>query len=97
MGKNILHNAFVAHLNINSIQNKFEKLKLLNDPLKAQILIVSKTKINHSYPDNQFRLKGYSMYHRDRTKGGGEAHCLFLYIHSVKEIKIAQDQKEAGS
>ena len=58
---------------------------------------MSKTKINRSYPDDQFRLKGYSMYHRDRTKGGGEAHCLFLYIHSVKEIEIAQDQKEAGS
>lgn len=67
--ENNLHNAFVAHLNINSIRNKFEELKLLNDSLKAWILI--NTKINCSYPDDQFRLQGDIMYHRDRTKGGG--------------------------
>lgn len=67
--ENNLHNAFVAHLNINSIRNKFEELKLLNDSLKAWILI--KTKIDCSYPDDQFRLQGDNMYHRDRTKGGG--------------------------
>ena len=39
--KNNSKNAFVAHLNINSIQNKFEELKLLNDELKAHIFIVS--------------------------------------------------------
>ena len=35
--------ALVAHLNINSIQNKFEELKLLNNELKAHIFIVSET------------------------------------------------------
>ena len=54
------HNAFVAHLNINSIQNKLEELKLLNDSLKAQKLILSETKIDRSYPDDQFRLQGYN-------------------------------------
>lgn len=39
--KNNSHSAFVAHLNINSIQNKSEELKLLNDSLKTQIFIVS--------------------------------------------------------
>jgi len=43
--KNNANSAFVAHLNINSIQNKFEELKLLNNLLKAQIFIVSETKL----------------------------------------------------
>lgn len=33
--KNNSKNAFVAHLNIKGIKNKFEELKLLNDELKA--------------------------------------------------------------
>jgi len=45
--KNNANSAFVAHLNINSIQNKFEELKLLNNLLKAQIFIVSETKLSH--------------------------------------------------
>lgn len=58
-GKTIRKALFVAHLNINNIQNKFEELKLLNDELKAHILIASETKIDCSYPDDQFSLQGY--------------------------------------
>ena len=39
--KNNSKSALVAHLNINSIQNKFEELKLLNDELKARQVSVS--------------------------------------------------------
>ena len=34
------------HLNIYIIQNKFEDLTILNRSLKAQILVLSETKIN---------------------------------------------------
>ena len=44
--------------NINSIQNKFQELKLLIDSLKSQIFIVSETKIDRSYPDEQLKLQG---------------------------------------
>ncbi len=40
---------FIMHLNINSIQNKFEELKLLNDDLEAHVLVISETKIDASY------------------------------------------------
>ena len=63
--------ALIAHLNINSIQNKFEELKLLNEKLKSHVLIISETKLDNTYPDNQFILEGYRMYRRDRKKGGG--------------------------
>ena len=38
-------NALLMHLNINSIQNKFEDLTILNRSLKAQIFVISETKI----------------------------------------------------
>ena len=63
--------ALIAHLSINSIQNKFDELKLLNKKLKSHVLVISETKLDNTYPDNQFILEGYRMYGRDRKKGGG--------------------------
>ena len=57
-------NALLMHPNINSIQNKFEDLTILNRSLKAQILVISETKIDRSYPDSQFKLQGYSMFRK---------------------------------
>ena len=72
--------AFIAHLNINSIQNKFEELEMLNRSLKAQVLILSETKIDSSYPNSQFSLNGYHMFRKDRVKGGGG---LLVYVSTV--------------
>ena len=68
------------HLNINSIQNKFEDLTILNRSLKAQILVISQTKIDRSYPDSQFKLQGYNMFRKDGAKGGGG---LRVYISTT--------------
>ena len=38
------------HLYINSLQNKFDDLKLLNDEMKSQIIFPSEVKIDKSYP-----------------------------------------------
>ena len=50
---------FLIHLNINSLQNKFEELRLINNKLKTSILVLTETKIDPSYPDTQFKLPGY--------------------------------------
>ena len=47
------HDLMIAHLNINSVQNKLDDLKLLNRELKSQV-ILSETKIDSSYKDDQF-------------------------------------------
>ena len=52
------------HLNFNSLQNKFDELKLRNDEMKSQIIFLSKI-------NRQFTLTGYNMYRKDRKKGGG--------------------------
>ena len=33
--------------------------------------MISETKIDRSYPDSQFKLQGYNMFHKDRAKGEG--------------------------
>ena len=66
-GKELL----IAHLNINSIQNKFEELTNVMKAIRVHIMFVSETKIDSSYPNAQFSLPGYSLYRNDRKKGGG--------------------------
>ena len=62
----------IVHLNINSIQNKFEELKSINKQLKSHIIFLSDTKIDGSYPNSQFNLEGYHTFRQDKAiKGGG--------------------------
>ena len=62
----------IGHININSIRNKFEPLVsfINNNP---DILMISETKIDETFPDSQFLIKGFSVpYRLDLTaKGGG--------------------------
>ena len=62
----------------NRKKTNFEDLTILNRSLKAQILVISETKIDRSYPDSQFKLQGYNMFCMDRAKGGGG---LLVYIY----------------
>ena len=66
-----------AHLNINSIRNKFD---FLRDQIKGNIdvLMVSETKLDASFPIGNFIIDGFSTpYRLDRNaKGGG----IMLYV-----------------
>ena len=49
----------IAHLNINSIRNKFEMLKeVLGN--KIVILLKSETKLEDTFPLNQFIIEGFT-------------------------------------
>ena len=61
----------LGHLNINSIVGKFDHLKVLivNN---IDILVLTETKIDSSFPNSQFRIDGFSAPFRlDRNKFGG--------------------------
>ena len=68
-------NLIIGHLNINSVRNKFSSLQqtVLS---KTDILLLSETKIDDSFPDSQFFVEGFKMYRKDRTKIGG-GHLLY--------------------
>ena len=65
------------HLNINSIRNKFESLVTFVGN-NLDILMISETKIDDTFPESQFLIEGFSKPFRlDRTaKSGG----ILLYI-----------------
>ena len=67
----------IAHLNINYVQNKFIFLKALVQG-NIDIILISESKLDSSFPLNQFLMDGYSPpYRLDRNNHGGG---LLLYI-----------------
>ena len=68
--KNV-NRVIIGNLNINSLPNKFEQLKKLIHG-KVDILVITETKLDSSFPTNQFLIKGYSKpYRKDRDRSGG--------------------------
>ena len=87
----------IGHTNTNSIRNKFEPLvSFIKNNL--DILMISETKIDDTFPDSQFLIEGFSVpYRLDRTaKRGG----IFLYIRedipSKRIKKVTFDESFEG-
>ena len=65
-----MNSLFKAHLNINSISNRFDKLKLLVRD-KVGILVAMKTKLDSTFHNSQFLIEDYSEPYRfDKSKHG---------------------------
>ena len=67
----------MSHLNINSIPNKSDALSLIVKN-NVDILMISETKLDDSFPTAQFLLHGFNIPYRlqRNSKGGG----ILLYI-----------------
>ena len=67
----------IGHLNINSLRNKFNSLKLLVKN-SLDVFMISKTKLDETFPEGQFLMDGFiPPYRMNRnTNGGGIA----LYV-----------------
>ena len=68
-----------ARLNINSVRNKFEFLATQVKG-KTDILMISKTKIDESFPKGNFIIEGFSTPYRldSDSEGGG----IMLYVRA---------------
>ena len=70
-------NLMIGYLNINSLQNKFEALKALVEK-NIDILVLSETKIDESFPSNQFLIDSFSPpFRKDRDSQGGG---ILIYV-----------------
>ena len=56
--KNI-NRVIIATLNVNSITNKFDQLKLIIGK-NVDVLVLTETKIDDSFPTSQFLIDGYT-------------------------------------
>ena len=64
-------NIVIGSLNINSLPNKFDALKLIVQKT-LDILVIVETKTDKSFPQKQFSIDGFSIpYRLDRNRHGG--------------------------
>ena len=59
----------LAHLNINSLRNKFDIDQITGN---VDVMVISDTKLDDSFPESQFKIPGHSSIFRlDRDQNGG--------------------------
>ena len=63
-------NVILGHLNVNSLRNKIEAVEELMRN-NIDISLFSETKLDETFPNQQFKISGYKMFGRDRNKHGG--------------------------
>ena len=78
-----------GNLNINTINNKFEQLKHIVKN-NVDVLVVTETKLDSSFPSGQFSIDGFARpFRRDRNKNGGGVMIFVRDDIPIKEIKIS--------
>ena len=77
----------VMHLNVNSLQNKIEEVRMLVEQFKAHVVFLGETKIDGTYPNSQFAINNYYLYRNDRVKGGGGLMAYFSSVLPSKRLK----------
>ena len=80
-----LNRIVLAHLHINSLRNKFD---LLTDHIKGNIdvLVISETKLDDSFPTGQFKIPGYASPFRldqNQNHDGGNIPVKFLSPENI--------------
>ena len=80
-----LNSVIIGHLNINSVRSKIEMLSSIVEG-KLDLLLVSETKIDESFPSASFEIPGFSTPYRvDKTANEGG---VMLYVRSDIPSKL---------
>ena len=78
----------MAHLNVNSIRNKFESMnELIKD--NFDIFLITESKLDPSFPNSQFYIPGYRLFTKDRNKNGGG---VIFYINQDLPVKLVTNK-----
>ena len=83
----------IGQLNINSLRNKFDALRTIISG-KIDILVITESKLDETFPTNQFLIDGFSSPFRlDRDSNGGgviiyvreDIPCRELKLHNIPD------------
>ena len=93
--KKNLNKLIIAHLNVSSLRNKFELLKeQIQDNI--DILMISETKMDASFPIGQFLLNGYRTHFRlDRNAHGGSI-LSYVREHIASKLLLVEENLIEG-
>ena len=71
------------HNNINSLLPKIDELKWIANKIKATIIKITESKLDHTVPDLEFNLPGYDILRYDRNRNGVGVGC-----HIRKDLRF---------
>ena len=88
-------NLKIAYLDINSIQNKLDKVKNMLNQNLFDILFIAETKIDGSFTNYLLKQPGFRIVRRDRKKGAGGLIALIRDDFQVyRRRKLEQEVAE---
>ena len=82
-----------AHLNVNSLRNKFLEISTILSNGYCDILALSETKLDDSFSNSIFNVANFSLHRKDRTNnGGGVAYFIRSSIpHRIRNDMYTND------
>ena len=66
------------HLNVNSLLQKIDEVKLIANKSNATILGISETKLDKTILDNELLIEGYDLIRSDRNRHGEGVACYIM-------------------
>ena len=88
-----LKNVIIGQLNINSLRNKFSSLiDLIHG--NVDILVITETKLDHTFPEKQFLIPGYKKPYRQDRNGNGGGVMIFVREDIPSDILIKHKIKK---
>ena len=72
-------NFIFAHVNINSYRHKFAQIQDLLRKISVDLLAISETKLDDTFPNAQFYVDGFTVYRQDKSSTSGG---LLIYVRS---------------
>ena len=86
--KKYFNHLIIGNLNINSLPNKFDDLKILVKG-KVDIIVITESKLDHTFLDSSFRISGYNKpFRKDRNRNGGGILVFIRDNIPCKELQI---------
>ena len=91
------HRLVIGNLTINSISTKFDNLKLIIQG-KIDMLVITESKADSTFPLNQFGMQRYSKPYRfDRNRNGGGVFINVREDIPSRELKIHNNAEDIES
>ena len=78
----------IAHINVNSVRNKFEPFREVLLENIFDILSIQETKLDDSFPDAQFKVSMYKCYRNDHKCNEGG---LMVYVRNDMKQRRRHD------
>ena len=80
-------------MNVNSVSNKFSSIaEFAKD--NSDVLLISETKIDSSFPSEQFAIDNYEIFRRERNCFGGG--LMFHVFENIPCRKLSPEQNDCN-